>query len=74
MKKSTIGYIFLLDKATISWSTKQQLIVGLCTIEVEYMVLCQATIKVMWLRRLLSGLKFMQNEPIMIQINSHLET
>jgi hypothetical protein len=49
MRKSTIGYIFLLDKATISWSSKQQPVVGLFTIEVEYMVVNQATKKIMWL-------------------------
>jgi hypothetical protein len=48
--------------------------VGLFTIEVEYMVVNQATKKIMWLWKLLSELRFMQNEPIMIQINSHLET
>jgi len=36
-RRSTIGFVFMMGGGTISWSSKQQPIIVLLTIEVKYM-------------------------------------
>ena len=55
-RKSTSGCCFNLDLAVISWFSKKQTSVALSTVEVEYIVTCSVCTKVVWLRKLLSGL------------------
>ena len=61
-RKSTSGYIFKLGSATISWKSKRQSVVALSSTEAEYVALCSATQEVVWLRRLLAGIGFVQEE------------
>ena len=61
-RKSTSGYIFRLGSATISWKSKRQSVVALSSTEAEYVALCSATQEVVWLRRLLAGIGFVQEE------------
>src|SRR5436189_5892955 len=55
-RKSTDGYIFMLNEGPISWSSKRQSTVALFTIEAEYYALSQAVKEATWLRKLFTDL------------------
>ena len=50
------GYLFLLDRGAISWSSKKQGIIALLTTEAEYVMLMQAAKKAIWLQSLPSDM------------------
>ena len=52
-RRSTSGLTFMLQGASITWSSKRQASVSLSTVEAEYMALSQATQEAIWLQRLL---------------------
>ena len=55
-RKSTSGYVFLLNDCTISWGRKKQSRIFLSTMEEEY-VACSSAIQVeIWLKRFLQGI------------------
>ena len=56
-RRSTSGYIFNVDSAAISWSSKRQATVALSTYETEYINQTQATKEAIWLRSLLTSLR-----------------
>ena len=51
-RRSTSGYIFLLNGGAISWASRRQPVVELSSTETEYMALTQAVKEVLWLRTL----------------------
>ena len=65
-RKSTSGYLFMIDKSTISWNSRKQQTVALSTTEAEYIAASAATQEAIWLRHLLSGLGIFQNDPSVI--------
>ena len=52
-RKSTSGYIFMLNKCTISWKSTKQKTVAISSTEAEYISLSEATQEVLWLKALL---------------------
>jgi hypothetical protein len=55
-RKSTSGCCFTLGSAMVFWCTNKQTSVPLSTAEVEYIALCVAIHKAVWLRKLLADL------------------
>lgn len=55
-RRSTCGYLFLLNGAPISWATKVQKTVALSTTEAEYMAGTEAAREAIWIRSLLLSL------------------
>ena len=55
-RRSTSGYVFDIDSAAISWSSKRQPTVALSTYEAEYIGQTQVIKKAVWLRGLLNQL------------------
>ena len=55
-RRSTIGFMFSLRSAVISWSSKKQLTVALSSIEAKYRGTAMATCEVAWLQKLLTDL------------------
>lgn len=51
-RKSTTGYVFMLQGAAISWSSRRQPTVALSTTEAEFMSLVSAMQEGMWLQRI----------------------
>ena len=51
-RRSTSGYVFMLNGGAISWASRKQPTVALSSTEAEYIALTQAVKEVLWLRTL----------------------
>ena len=57
-RRSTSGYIFMMNGGVVSWMSKRQALVTLSTIEAEYMVDTHACKELFWIKRLCSNIGF----------------
>jgi len=55
-RKSTSGYVFLLNNGTISWSSKKQTCIALSTMEAEFIACSTAVQEVVWLKKFMEHL------------------
>ena len=69
-RHSTSGYCFILVSGVISWGSKKQQSVALSSTESEYMALAKATAEVVWLRKLLHELGYIQHNSTLIYSDS----
>lgn len=60
-RKSTSGFIFMMNGGAVSWSSKLQRVIALSTTEAEYISLAEATKQSMWLRQILIELEQYQD-------------
>ena len=51
-RRSTTGYVFILNGGAISWASRRQPVVALSSTKAEYMAMTQAVKEVLWLRTL----------------------
>ena len=65
-RRSTGGYVFMLNGTPVSWSARKQKTVALSSTEAEYMALTAATKEATWLRHLLKDLGYEQPGPTVI--------
>nr|KYP58076.1 Retrovirus-related Pol polyprotein from transposon TNT 1-94 [Cajanus cajan] len=56
IKKSTIGYVFLLAGGAISWKSVKQTIFASSIMEAKFVACFEATIQTNWLQNFISGL------------------
>src|SRR5579859_2376507 len=57
-RKSTTGYVVMLNNGAIAWKSRRQPTVALSTMESEYMALTEATKELKWIRTLLAELSY----------------
>jgi hypothetical protein len=62
-RRSTSGFVFMLNGAAISWRSKRQPTVALSTAEAEYISASAMVQEVIYLRTFLTNLGFPQTEP-----------
>nr|GEX68647.1 putative RNA-directed DNA polymerase [Tanacetum cinerariifolium] len=65
-RRCTFGYVFLLSKAAICWSSRKQAIVTLSSTEAEYVAATSCACHCVWLKGVLKDLDFMQGESLEI--------
>lgn len=65
-KKSSSGYLFSFNGATISWACKKQTCVALSSTEAEYVALAEACQEAVWLRNILEDFGEKQEQPTTI--------
>jgi hypothetical protein len=65
-RRSTSGFVFILNGAAISWKSKRQTSVALSTAEAEYVSASSMVQEVIYLRKLLANLGFPQTGPTVV--------
>jgi len=60
-RKSTFGYIFMLDKGAISWKSAKESIIATSTMEAEFVACFEATVHALWLRNFILGFNVVDN-------------
>ncbi|GAW08691.1 Gag-Pol polyprotein [Lentinula edodes] len=61
--RSTLGYVFFMAGAPVSWSSKRQAMVALSTTESEYIGLSRATQQAVWLASFMAEVDLAQDGP-----------
>ena len=59
-RKSTSGYVFMLEGDVISWESKKQFVVSLSTTEAKFIAAALCACQCVWLRRILEHLEHCQ--------------
>ena len=57
-RRSTTGYVIMLNNCVVAWKSQRQPTVALSTMEAEYMALTEATKELQWMRTLLVELGY----------------
>jgi hypothetical protein len=69
-RKSTTGFVFMLNGGPIAWSSTTQSTTALASTEAEYMALTDAMKEVLWLRWLLTFLGIEQETPTLVHVDN----
>jgi hypothetical protein len=63
-RKSTTGFVVMINGSVVSWLSKKQSTIALSTAEAEYMAISSTTQELMWIRQLLDELMMPLKYPI----------
>ena len=63
-RKSTTGFVIMINDSVVSWLSKKQSTIALSTAEAEYMAISSTTQELMWIRQLLDELMMPLKYPI----------
>lgn len=69
-RKSTSGFVFMLNGGPIAWSSQRQPVVSLSTTEAEYIALAHGVKECIWLKRMLTELGIKGNDCIQIFVDN----
>ena len=69
-RRSTSGYVFILNGGAVTWSSRKQPIVALSTMESEYIAASDSSREAVWLRGLLTNLGISQSDPTVLRCDN----
>jgi hypothetical protein len=69
-RKSTTGYVFLINDSAITWRSHTQKTVALSTTEAECMAACEGVKECLWIRQLLKDVGCCNNFPTTINVDN----
>ena len=69
-RRSTSGYVFMLNGGPVTWSSQRQRVVALSTTEAEYLAASAATKEAVWLKHLLRDINQPVEDPITLKIDN----
>lgn len=69
-RRSTTGYVFVMNGGAVSWSSKLQPTVAVSTAEAEYMAAGSAVKEALWLRKLLCDFEKDISRPVVIHTDN----
>ncbi|XP_014499939.1 uncharacterized protein LOC106760988 [Vigna radiata var. radiata] len=69
-RRSTVGYVFFLNGAPISWNSMKEPVVALSSCEAEYIAVCEATCQAAWISSLMKELKIEGGEKIRLLVDN----
>lgn len=69
-RRSTTGYIFLINDSAITWRSHRQKTVALSTTEAECMAMCEGAKEAIWLQQLLADVGNNQKQPIILNFDN----
>ena len=69
-RRSTSGYVFILNGGAMTWSSRKQPIVALSTMESEYIAASDSSREAVWLRGLLTNLGISQSDPTVLRCDN----
>jgi hypothetical protein len=69
-RRSTSGFVFILNGAAVTWSSRRQNCVALSTMESEYIAASETSREAVWLRRLLDQIGIRQERPIILNCDN----
>lgn len=64
-RKSTTGYLFLMNGGPVTWASRKQNTIALSTTESEYMAACDAAKEILWIKQFLLDIGESQNSVIL---------
>ena len=65
-RRSTIGYVFMLNGGAISWCSRRQAVVATSTAEAEYIAAAATVKEAMWLSKLMQDLQQWDGQPLQL--------
>lgn len=69
-RKSTTGWMCVLNGGPVAWLSRKQSSIALSATEAEFVALCSVTKEVVWLRKLLSELRYTQKLPTTVHCDN----
>jgi len=69
-RKSTSGYMFMMNNGPVSWASRLQRVTATSTVEAEYVALCEAVKEACYLRQVLFDMGFKQADPTVIHVDN----
>lgn len=70
-RKSTSGYVFMMETGVVSWSSKKQPIVTLSSTEAKFVAATAYACQGMWPKKILKELHFKEDEPTQIYCDNN---
>lgn len=69
-RRSTTGYVFLINNSAITWISHRQKTVALSTTEAECMAVCEGAKEAIWLKQLLTDIGYNQSPQTILNVDN----